>query len=374
MEVFIRYSLLLATILIMSCGKKMEETTPIKKEITETVFASGLLEADDAYNLTAQIDGYVQQMNFEEGQDVNKGAVLVTIENKESAVNVSSASELLDIAVSNTNANAPILQQAQASIEIAKQKMELDAVQVDRYKRLWEANSVAKIEYENMLLSYKNAKLNYESAIENLGKLKRDAHQQVVNQKAQKQINQIGASKNYIKSVANGRVYKKLKQVGDFVRRGDAIAIIANSKNIYAKINVDESNISKLLVGQKAIVQLNTQKDKTYNAVIAEILPQYDEVSKSYLCKLKFTDTLNFSIVNTPLQSNIIIGTPQQAILIPKRFLDFNNEVQIKGKKEKTKVVTKIISSNWVQITSGISLSDVLINNTGSSSSPTPAY
>jgi HlyD family secretion protein len=355
------YITALALIAFTSCGKKMEETKAIKKEITETVFASGLLEADNVYNLTAEADGYIQQINFEEGTEIKKGQVLLKIENKSSAVNVENANELFDIATKNAANNAPLFKQAEANITIAKQKLQQDALQVERYKKLWEQNSIAKIEYENVLLTYNNSKEQLNASVENLNKLKRDANQQVVVQKAQKKNNAIYASKNLTRAQTSGKVYKKLKQVGDFVRTGETIAVIGNSKNIYAKINVDESNIAKLKIGQKAIVQLNTQKETNYNAEIFEILPQYDEASKSYLCKLKFTDGLAFSIINTPLQSNIIIGTPEQAILIPKRFLDYNNEVQVKGKKGKTKVTTKIISSEWVQVKSGITLNDILV-------------
>ena len=33
---------------------------------------------------------------------------------------------------------------------------------------------------------------------------------------------------NIVKIVSAGKVYKKVKQVGDYLRRGDVIAIIAN--------------------------------------------------------------------------------------------------------------------------------------------------
>jgi hypothetical protein len=43
---------------LVSCSEKKNETKPQRKNITEMVFASGMLEADNQYNLSAQIDGY----------------------------------------------------------------------------------------------------------------------------------------------------------------------------------------------------------------------------------------------------------------------------------------------------------------------------
>jgi HlyD family secretion protein len=352
------YTLLL---LLIGCGKKMEETKPIKKEITETVFASGILEANDLYNLTAQTEGYITSISFNEGDILTKGKIVVTLENNETPVNASSASELLEIAENNTKSSAPLLKQAETNIEIAKQKMELDEVQMARYKKLWESNSIAKIEYENIELNFKNSKLNYESAKQNYNKIKNDAQQIVVSQKATKKINNIVNQKNKVIALTSGKVFKKYKQVGDYVRRGDNIALIGSADVFYAKINVDESNIARLKLGQKAIIQLNTQKQKNYNGELSKIYPQFDDNSKSYLCELKFTEPLDFKILNTPLQCNIIVGAPEMAILIPKKYLDFNNQVLIKDQKEKKKVETKIIGGEWVQVVSGLTTEDIII-------------
>ena len=78
----------IAAITILSaCGKKTQETKPIRKNITETVFASGILEAKNTYSLTAQADGYLVAVNFTEGDIVEAGKVLAVVDNKESGFN-----------------------------------------------------------------------------------------------------------------------------------------------------------------------------------------------------------------------------------------------------------------------------------------------
>lgn len=344
-----------------SCGKKVEETKPIRKDVTETVFASGVLEAKNTYNLTAQADGYLSQVNFEEGTIVTAGTILAVVDNKESGFNTESAEALYRIAERNTASSAPALLQAQNNISLAKQKMEQDLVQYQRYKKLWETNSVAKVDVENMELQYNNSRINYESAIENYKQLQTSANQQLVTNKAQKNINQVLLKNNQIKAVVAGKVFKKYKQTGDYVKRGETIALIGNAKEIYAKVSIDEGNISRVKTGQEALIQLNTNKDKVYKGIVAEIYPAFDESTQSFTCKLYFTDSLDFTIVNTQLQANIITAITKQALLIPRNYIDFGSNVQIKGAKEKTKVVTGFVSNEWVQVLSGISESTVLV-------------
>lgn len=353
--------LVFSTVLLSSCGKKTEETQPIRKDVTETVFASGVLEAKGTYYLTAQADGYLTQINFEEGDLVHKGSILAIIDNKESGINTESATALFQIAQNNTATSAPALAQAKTAIEIAKTKMNQDATQEQRYKRLWESNSIAKIDYENAVLSLQTSTSNYETALENYKKLQQDAQSQVISNKASKEINTLALTKNQLRAVVAGKVYKKSKQTGDYVKRGDVIATIGDANNIYAKVNIDESNIAKVKLGQQVIIQLNTNKQKTYNGKVVEILPSFDEATQSFTCKITFSDPLDFTIVNTQLQCNIIIGTNKNALLIPRNYLDFGGFVQIKGNKEKTKVSTSIISNQWVQVLSGINENTVLI-------------
>lgn len=346
---------------LASCGKKTQETKPIRKDVIETVFASGILEAKNTYTLKAQTDGYLSAVNFEEGDIVNTGKILAIVDNKESGFNQESARELYGIAQNNTQSNAPALLQAQNTIELNKQKMEQDFVQMQRYKKLLESNSIAKVDFENSELQYKTSMTNYESALENYKQIKQQAEQQVISNKALKEVNTVVLSKNQIKAQKSGKVYKKYKQIGDYVTRGEAIALIGEPADIYAKVNVDESNIGKIKVGQEALVQLNTHKDKTYKGTVAEILPAFDEATQSFICKITFSESIDFAIVNTQLQSNITVATTKNALLIPRSYVDFGGFVQIKDQKEKVKITTKFASSDWVQVLSGITDNTILI-------------
>jgi RND family efflux transporter MFP subunit len=357
------YIAIFSLLILSSCGKKTAETKPIRKDVTETVFASGILEAKNTYTLKAQTDGYLSVVNFEEGDLVKTGAVLAVVDNKENNFNNQSAKDLYDIAQSNTLSNSPALLQAQNTIHINKQKMQLDLVQYERYKKLWKENSVAKIDFENIELQYKTSKANYESALENYKLIKQQANQQVISNKAVKNVNNSVLSKNQIKSVFNGKVYKRYKQIGDYVSKGEAIALIGEPQNIYAKVNVDETNIEKIKVGQEAYVQLNTNKEKTYKGKVSEIYPSFDEATQSFICKITFSEPLDFVIVNTQLQANIVVEFTKNALLIPRNYVDFGGFVTLKETGKKVKITTKFSSSEWVQVISGIDENTILVTD-----------
>jgi multidrug efflux pump subunit AcrA (membrane-fusion protein) len=346
--------------LASSCGKTSEEIKPIRKDVTEIVFASGVLEANGTYYLTAQSEGYLSQVNFKEGDLVKEGSVLAVVDNKEIKFNTESTDALYNIAQSNLSFSAPALVQAKNAIAIAKQNLQQDSLQWIRYRKLIETKSVASVEYENAQLKYQTSLANYESALEGYKLQKQQAEQSLINNRAMKEVNSVMLNNNEIRALIKGKVYEKRKEKGDFVRKGDIIAMIGDADFLYAKVSVDESNISKLKLGQASIVQLNTDKEKTYKATVGEIYPAFDEASQSFYCKLIFSDKLDFKVTGTQLQSNIIVGVQKNALLIPRNYLNYDGTVQIKGEKQSTKVVTNFVSTAWVQILSGIDENVVL--------------
>jgi multidrug efflux pump subunit AcrA (membrane-fusion protein) len=359
MKRLIAISLIL--MILSSCGQKSNEVSPQYKDITETVFASGVLEPNDKYNLTAQSEGYIVKLNFTDGDIIKAGDVLAIVDNQQTLISEQSAAELLTISQTNVSENAPALKQAEANIALANEKLKQDELQLSRYKKLLESNSVSKLEYENIVLALENSKTNLSNLQQAYKLQKQQAEQQLISQKSQKNINSFYSGNNNIKAVIGGKVYKKMKETGDYVRKGDIIAVIGNADELYARLNIDESNISKIKLGQNAIIQLNSTKEINYEGVVSEILPAFEESSQSFICKVKFNKEPSLKISGTQLQANIIIGNKAKAFVIPRSYLDFGNKVSVKGNNTPIVVKTGFISSEWVEITEGLKESDILV-------------
>jgi multidrug efflux pump subunit AcrA (membrane-fusion protein) len=347
---------------LFSCGKKSTETTPVRKDITETVFASGTLEPENKYNLIAQSEGYIIDLKFNNGDEIKEGQVLAIIDNKTNAINASSNENLTGIAAQNASSEGPTLKQAATNLQLLKEKFEQDSLQLSRYQKLIQSNSVSKLELENVKLAFENSKTNYLNAGQNFKLLKQQTEQQLILQRSQRDVSSVSNDNNVVKAVLPGKIYKKVKEKGDYVRRGDVIAVIGNSGDLYARLNIDENNISKIKLGQQTIVQLNVDKEKTYNATISEIVPSFDEATQSFICKAKFTEPITFNISGTQLQANIIIDNKKNALVIPKTFLGYGNVVKTKDKGNVT-IKPGFISGEWVEVLEGLDQNTVILND-----------
>lgn len=353
-------TLLLLTTMLYACGKE-KGTQPTIQNIKELVFASGALEWENSYKLTAQTDGVLSDIDFEVGDAVHKGDVVAKIDNATNLANTATAREQLAINEINRSSNAPALQQLQQNINFAEAKYKQDQLMAERFERLYNSQSVAKSEYESYLLTVENSKTNLAALKKNYAQTKQQAEQNYITTKGQLKANEINQQYNRIVVPQNGTVINKLKTNGDYVRKGDVIATIADEKQIQAVLNVDENNIGKVKIGQPVFIKLNTNNTKTYNGTITEILAAFDEGSQSFICKASFDEPLDIAYFGTQLEANIFTNEKENALLIPRSLMDFGNRVHVKGKDEYVIIKTGIISSDYVEVLEGISKDDVIL-------------
>ncbi len=351
---------ILSILIFSSCGRKSDTVNPQHKNITETVFASGVLVPENQYNLTAQNDGYLIQLNFVEGDIVREGDLLAIIDNKTYDINSQSADLLLHIAKSNTSTSAPALKQIEANLIAAEKKMQQDKQQMERYAKLLESESVSQLEFENIQLTYENSKANYQALKENYKLQKQMAEQQLISQQSQSGVNKVMKSNNELRAIVGGKVYTKYKELGDFVRRGEVIASIGDATHLYAKLSIDESSMSKIKENQRTVIQLNTHKNQNMEATITEIYPSFDKLSQSFYCRADFRDSLQFLISGTQIQANIVVDEKENAMVIPRSYLNYGNTVNVKGKGIVV-VETGIVSTEWVEIIKGLDENSTLV-------------
>lgn len=354
-------SITIVVLTLFSCTNKTNETIPQRKDISELVFASGMLQADNQYNLTAQTDGYLVQVNFDEGTIVNKGKILAVIDNDQNIINAENAGQLRKVANENVNASAPALLEIQAKIDAATAKLEQDTRQLERFQRLHESNSISTTEYEIALLNLTNSRSNLTALKKQYDNQQVNARQQQIIQRNASEIGNLLREQNKLRALNAGKVYIKKKQLGDYVRKGDVVAVIASTMVIYANLNVDETGMAKIKVGQKVAIKLNTNKDAVYEATIRQILPAFDDLSRSFIVKAYFDKIPKFNIIGTQLEANIFIGTKKNALVIPMEYLRYGNKVWIKEKEELVTVKPGIISSEWVEILGGLEVGQTIV-------------
>jgi multidrug resistance efflux pump len=344
----------------MSCSKEVKETQPVVQKVIETVFASGSLKAQSVYNVTSRTEGYLSGIYIRENEHVALGVLLAKVDNPQNLLTAERDQARYDFMKRNLLPDAPSVLQAENTIKESEEQLAHDTKQLERYKQLFEANTIPKVEYERILLKQKQAQITLDKAKQSYAQILRETEEQVLNQYTQSKLTGTYETYNKINALQAGTVLKCYKELGDYVRPGEVIATIGDISELYAQVNVDEKSIRKIRVGQKTLIQLNVDQEKKYKGEVVKVLPSFDQSSQSFIVHIRFLDTLDFNYVDTQLQVNIEVDSTLNALLIPRAFLSYDSKVSIKGEENAKKIKTKLISNDWVQVLNGIDSSTVL--------------
>lgn len=360
---YVVYPLLLALLSIAACKPKYDEVSPKMAPVTEAVFASGSIEPQDAYILNSFYDGYLAKSFVTENDVVHAGQVLFRLDNKQPAVQVAQAKNNVAITRTNASDNSPALLQIKAQIAGAKAKMQNDSVILGRYEKLIATKSVSRQDYDNAKLNYQSSLSAYKALVESYKSTELRVKQDLNNSIAQLETAEASNEYYELTAVADGRVYQIFKKQGELVKRGDPVAQLGNKDSLVITLDIDEGTIKKITLGHVVLIELNTQKNKTYEARISKIYPHFQEKSQSYKVEAKFTEHVPALIAGTQLQGNIITAKKDNAMLIPHVYLIDDNKVLVdrNGKKDTVKIVTGIVSDEWVEVLQGLTTHDKIM-------------
>ncbi|HEX3933176.1 MAG TPA: HlyD family efflux transporter periplasmic adaptor subunit [Puia sp.] len=327
--------------------------TPERRTIVDAVFASGHTENRSQYTIMANVEGLIQQAYVVEGDTVHSGQRLFRIQNNVQLTQVANAATNLDFARTNAAEGSPQLLQLEAQIAQAQKKLSVDSVNYLRYSRLVKTQAVSTSDYDNARLTYQNSQSALVVLEKNLADLRHNLNLNVDNARAQYEIQKENDKYYNVTSVGNGMVMNVNKKTGDYIKKGDAIAVMGTG-SVIIKLDIAEDDIRRVRVGQRTLISLNSEKDKTYKAVITKIYPSFNSTEQSFVAEASF-DTIPDDLLNgTQLQANIIIETRENALVIPSYCLMNDSFVLVKGNPEKRRVSVGIRTLEWAEITAGL--------------------
>ena len=234
-------------------GTKIDPTKLGKVErgdLVKSVVATGKVEAITKVEIKSKASGIVKKLYIVAGDHVKAGQVLAELDRVE-----------MEAQVHQSEAQ---LQSAQATLrsseaDLARSRVDAEGVDVPMLKRAWErASSMAK----QGVVS--------QAALDEAEK------------RAEATLSQLREQLSYTTIVApiDGIVLSRDVEVGDAVSSilvmGSAatqVMTIGDTREVYVKGKVDESDIGKVYLGQAARIRVESFRDKTFLGKVTRIAP-----------------------------------------------------------------------------------------------------
>lgn len=355
---------LAALLILTSCGGKNKTVRPVKKDLTQAVYASGKLFPMGYFKLLAKFPGYVKKIHVKPGDVINKGDTLIVIKNEQAELGTQTAKNLLQLAQKNAGSQSDLLNIYRNDLLAASTKLQLDSLNFIRYSQLLKENAATQLQYDQAKVQYEISRANFSKASNALESMKDKAGTDAQNAMLNYEVQVASNSDFVIISERNGKIFNVDVKEGELINPQKMIMEIGNENGFEVELNIDETDIELVKPGQKIIYEADAFKnnEKFEGNVIANYL-SINPINKT----AKVTADINFTnqqkvFAGMSVEANIIIETRKNILVIPREYIFDFNKIKLKGKDEPVIIKKGIEDLEFVEITEGLTENDELEN------------
>jgi membrane fusion protein (multidrug efflux system) len=278
--------------------------------ISKYIHSQAHEETDDAQieknmnPIIPRVSGYISKVYVKDNDYVKKGDTLFTIDKRDYQLKIEEAnaayvgaeggydvakedigSALASIAVSDAN-----VQTAGGNIETAKIRLGRANSDYVRYENLFKTHSITKQQYEQALAAKQEAEnqvhiLQQQQKASSFQKTVNEAKSRVTNKqtevaaanikkaKALLEVAQLNLTYTVVTAAIDGQVSKIDIQPGQLVQQGQSLFYIINNNEAWVVANFKETQLNKMIIGQKVTVKVDAYPDYAFEGAITSFSP-----------------------------------------------------------------------------------------------------
>jgi HlyD family secretion protein len=329
---------------------------PVRKDIVETVYASGKIIPGEEYNLFALSNGKVVAKLVKDGDTVKKGQLLYIISNEAASEKYNAALKNYSNAELNLSDRSPLLNDLRLSMQNAAIKFTNDSLQYHRWKNLWDRDIGSRNNLDNLYSAYQLSLSQKKSAEEKYFSATNDIRLSYANARSQLATARNELNDYFIRSEADGVVYQTFKEEGESVRNNEIVALMGKKGQRVIRLAVDQQDINRIRKGQTVLLQTDVTGKTIYEAFVSRIYPTMNEADQTFRVDALFRETPGHPFIHGSLEANIVVRKKEQALTLPRDALIGKDSILLtqNGKRRKAGIQIGIVTLDQVEILSGV--------------------
>lgn len=340
----------IATAIVKSQGKTKElyeEVTPTANDsIVKSTVLTGSIEPRDEILVKPNMNGIIAELNHLPGDFVQEGELIAKIQ------------MVPDVAM---------VQSAASRVDAARVDLKRTEEVYNRDKSLYDQKILAKETYETSFANYRRAKIEYDSAVEQL-----DLTRTGSSASTSKRNNTL------VFATVTGTILEQPVKVGSRVTmannfsEGTTVVSIADLTDLLFIGNVNESDVNNVTVGSPVTIHVGALKDKTYHAVVEYVSPKGKDTSGTILFEVKAAisgDDLSALKAGFSSNAEVEMAHKTGVLTIPEATVTYEGDKSFvfvkggKGEYEKKEVTLGLSDGIKVEVLSGLTGDETLRGN-----------
>jgi HlyD family secretion protein len=292
-------------------GGNGDEATIVQAEIAylddihEIVTASGRVQPQTKVDIVSEVSAQVVRLHVAEGDMVDAGEPLLLLDTIQLKADRAQARYSLDEIMARTDASRSV--------------HERDKLAYERQSRLYDQKLTSEIEYTNAKFAFETSRANYEAMLA-----------QVKTQQARLDKAEDNLDKTLITAPMSGVVTYLNVEEGEIAQaqtaftQGKTLMVVSDLSAFEVNVDVDETEIAKLRLGQLSEIRLDAFRDSTFDGAIVEIGNSArvqgegsEDYTTNFLVKVKFVEANSLIRPGMSATVDITSATEENALLVP---------------------------------------------------------
>jgi HlyD family secretion protein len=244
---------------------KVSVEAATKRDIVETVSASGKVQPEKEIKITADVSGEIVELYVKEGDVVKKGTLLCKINPEIYLSSLDRSEAAVNGSVANLSSSKSRLKQAESQL----QKAELT---YDRNKKLFDDKVISSQDFESIKSAYEVAKAEVDAARMAIA----SSEFTIKSTQASLKESRENLNKTNIYAPVDGTISKLSKEKGERVvgtnmMEGTEIMRLANLNEMEVSVDVSESDIVRVSRGDTAEIEIDAYLGRKFKGVVTEV-------------------------------------------------------------------------------------------------------
>lgn len=355
---------LLAAALTYGCARPNQQETsengppeqaPIPISVAEAELATmadrvtvtGTIRARREADVQPQITAEVREVRVREGDAVQQGQVLITLDPVQLESNLRQARAGAEAAAAHLDAarsRLQILEQgarpeeraiARSRLEQAQAALATAEADLSRLRGLFQQGAVSKQQLDSAQMAYDTARTNRDSAQQSLDLLEKGARPEEIEaarkdgqaaaaaleqaQAAQANAQQL-LSYATIRSPLNGVVFQRNVDPGEIASTmgGPPLLRLADLSSVYYEATVPERAALKVSAGQPVEVIVQGNGDRAVVGEVERLVPVADPTSRDFLVRISIVDGSDVTRPGMFARGAVIVKQRSDVVVVPK--------------------------------------------------------
>ena len=245
----------------------------VRQDLTTVVSGTGQIKPKTYVNVGATSFGRITHLYVKEGDKVQRGQVIATVESVQPAANVDAQKAQIASALTDVTSYVAAERTAAANLERAKADLEQKRLDWERAQSLFKAGIMAKQDYDAKRAAYNTDVATIaqnEAALAQTKAQTDSARARVNNAHATLRFNQDALNKTVSTAPFDGVITNLPVREGETVvvgiqnAEGSTLMTIADMSVVTAEVKVDETDIVNVQIGQSADVTVDAVPGRVF--------------------------------------------------------------------------------------------------------------